>query len=103
MARPARLRRQQPDISPVGKRRDCVDQSVHEVSVLVPPPEQDDVHHVVVVLADQFHAVHVADRVAQILVAIVVIANFLHHLARLDAEPFGLAALILGLARGRAH
>jgi hypothetical protein len=100
---PARLRRQQPDVPPVGERRQRVDQGVHEVSVLVPPPQQDHVNHVFVFLADQLHAVHVADRIAQILVAIVVIANFLHHLARLDTEPFGLAALILGLARGRAH
>ena len=103
MARPARLGRQQPDVPPVGQRGQRVDQGVDEISVLVPPPQQDDVDHVVIVLADKLHAVHIADRVAQILVAIVVIADLLHHLARLDAEPFGLAALILGLARGRAH
>ncbi len=99
MARPARLGRQQPDVPPIGQRRQRVDERIDEVPVLVPPPQQDDVNHVVIVLADKLHAVHIADRVAQILVAIVVVADLLHHLARLDAEPLGLAALILGLAR----
>ena len=75
----------------------------NEVSVLIPPPQQDHIDHVVIVLVNQLHAVYITDGVAQILVAIVVIADLLHHLARLDTEPFGLPALILGLARGRAH
>jgi hypothetical protein len=36
----------------VGERGQSVDQGVHEVSVLVPPPQHDHVDHVVVVLAD---------------------------------------------------
>ena len=60
-------------------------------------------HDVVVVFVDQLHVVDLGDRFAQLLVAIIVVADFLHHLARLDAEPLSLAAFILGLARGRAH
>jgi hypothetical protein len=40
---------------------------------------------------------------SQLLVAIVVVADLLHHLARFDTEPLGLAAFVLRLARGRAH
>src|SRR5580692_12301026 len=100
---PARLRREQPDVPPVGQRREGVDQRVDEVAVAVSPPEQDHVDHVVVVLVDQLYAVYLGDRAAQLLVAIIVVADLLHHLARLDTEPLGLAAFILGLARGRAH
>jgi len=100
---PACLRREQPDVPPIGQRREGVDQRVDEVAVPVAPPQQDHVDHVVIVLVDQFHAVYLCDRAAQLLVAIIVIADLLHHLARLDTEPLGLAALILSLARGRAH
>src|SRR5271166_2937318 len=69
----ARLGREQPDVSPVGQRREGVD-------------------HVVVVLVDQLYAVYLGDRAAQLLVAIIVVAYLLHHLARLDTEPLGLPA-----------
>jgi hypothetical protein len=54
-------------------------------------------------LVNQLHAVYLGDRAAQLLVAIIVVTDLLHHLARLDTEPLGLAAFILSLARGRAH
>src|SRR5579875_1389760 len=80
-----------------------IDQRDYEVSFTVPPPHQDHVDDVVVILIDELDAIDARDRAAQLLVAIRVIAEFLHHLTRLDAEPLGLAAFILRLARGRAH
>ncbi len=75
----------------------------NEVPVPVSPPQQDHVNHVVVILVDKLYAVYPGDRAAQLLVAIIVVADLLHHLARFDTEPLGLAAFVLRLARGRAH
>ena len=57
----------------------------------------------VLVLIDKLDALDCRDRLTQLLIAIGVIAEFLHYLARFNAEPLGLAAFILRLARGRAH
>ncbi len=104
MPRPARLGGKQPDVSPVAQRCQGVDQGVHQVAVVLPEPHQDHVDDVlVVVLIDKLYALDSRDRLAQLLIAIRVIAEFLNYLARLDAEPLGLAAFILRLARGRAH
>ena len=99
----ARLRREQPDVTAVRQRGQRVDQCIHQVAVAIPPPEQDHVDDVVVVLIHELDAVHPGDRVAQLLVTVVVVAEFLHHVARFDAEPLVQAARILRLARGRAQ
>jgi hypothetical protein len=44
-----------------------------------------------------------ADGAPQLLITVVVVADLLHHLTRLDAESLGQALLIMRLARGRAH
>ena len=103
MAWPARFRRKKPDISPIGQWRECIDQSIDQVSVLVPPPQQDNVDHILILFVDQLNAVYPADRLAKLLIAVIVITDLLHHLARLNTEPLGLAAFVLRLARGRAH
>ena len=54
-------------------------------------------------VVDELNALDSRDRLAQLLIAIRVIAEFLNYLARFDAEPLSLAAFILRLARGRAH
>src|SRR3954469_23636636 len=95
------LRRQQPDVATVRQRAERVGQSVEQITVVVAPPHQHDVDHVVVVLVDQLALGDRLDGAPQLLVAVVVVADLLHHLARLDAEPFGQAAL--RLTRGRAH
>src|SRR5262249_9306352 len=100
---PARLGGQEPDIPPVGERRQRVRQGVEEITVSVAPPEQDRVDHVVVVLADKFHVLLLGDGLPQRLITVVCVADLLHHLTRLDAKSLGQARLILGRARGRAH
>ena len=80
-----------------------VHQGVHQVAVPVPPPEQDHVDDIVEVLVDKLHILHRGDRVTNLLIAVVVVSDLLHHLARLDAKPPGQVALVLRLARGRAH
>jgi len=103
MALSAGLWGEKPDISTIGQRGQGVDQRVNEVTVFLPPPHQDYIDDILIVLVDKLNAVDRRDRLAQLLIAIRVIAEFLHYLARFNAEPLGLAAFILRLARGRAH
>ena len=103
MAVSARFGREKPDVTPIGQRGQGVDQRVNEVSGHPPPPHKDHVNDVLVVLVDQLDAFNSRDRLAQLLIGIGVVAEFLHYLARFNAEPLGLAAFILRLARGRAH
>ena len=69
MPGPARLRREQHDVAAVGQRCQRVDERVDEIPVVVPPPQQDHVHDVVVVLIHQLDAVGGLDGGAQVLVA----------------------------------
>ncbi len=103
MAFPTRLGCEQPDVAAVGERRQRVHQGVDKITIAVPPPEQNHVDDVIEILVDKLHILHRADRVAHLFVAVIVIADFLHHLARLDAKPAGQVALVLRLACGRAH
>src|SRR6266851_1776549 len=64
MAFAACLRSQQQDVPAVGERRLRIDKRVDEVSVPVPPPQQDPVHYVVVVLVDQFDVLACRYRIA---------------------------------------
>jgi hypothetical protein len=100
---PARLGREQQDIAAVRERGERVYQGVDEISIAVTPPQQYAVHYVVVVLVDEFGAFQGHDRVAERLVAVIVVPDLLHHVAGLDAEPLGQVTLVLRLARGRAH
>src|SRR5690606_1515878 len=100
---PARFGRQQPDLTAVGQHGLGVAEDVEQVSVPVSEPEQHHVDDVVVVLVDQFVAGQLFDGLAQFLVAVLIPADFLHHLTRLQAESLGQAALALRLTRGRAH
>src|SRR6202021_3325961 len=99
MPRSARLGGKQPDVTPVGQWSQGIDQRVNEVAVFLPKPHEDHIDYVLVVLIDKLHAFDCRDRLAQRLVRIGVIAEFLYSLARFNAEPLGLAAFILRLAR----
>ncbi len=103
MSGSARFGGEQPDVTPIGQWSQGIDQRVNEVSVFLPKPHEDHIDYVLVVLIDKLHAFDCRDRLAQLLIGIGVIAEFLYYLARFDAEPLGLAAFILRLARGRAH
>ncbi len=103
MAGSARLWGKQPDITPIGQRSQGIDQRVNEVAVFLPKPHEDHIDYILVVLIDELYALDCRDRLAQLLVGIGVIAEFLYYLARFNPEPLGLAAFILRLARGRAH
>src|SRR5580704_12860017 len=93
----------QHDVAAVSQRGERIYQGVDEVTIAVPPPQQDAVHDVVVVLVDEFSALQCRDRIAQRLVAVVVVSNLLHHVAWLNAKPLSQVTLVLRLARGRAH
>ena len=60
---PPRLRGEQPDHPRVGERVQRVDQRIHQVAVVVPPPQQHDVDDVVRVLVDHLAAGPLGDRV----------------------------------------
>src|SRR6185312_3499631 len=103
IVRPPGLGSEQPDVAAVSERRERVRQGVEKVPVPVPPPQKDHVDHVVIVLVDKLGVLLAGDGFAQLLIAVVVVADLLHHLTRLDAKSLGQALLILRLARGRAH
>ena len=76
------LGREQPDDAVVGEDADGVDERVDEVAVLVAPPQHHDVDDVVVVLVDQLGAGDRHDGGPQVLVAVVVVPDLLHHARR---------------------
>jgi hypothetical protein len=87
VARAAGLGHQQPDDTVLGQRTDRVHERIDQVTVVLAPPEDDDVGHLVGVLVDHLTARDVDDRVTQILVGVLVPAELLHDHARLDAQP----------------
>ena len=87
MAGPAGLGHEQPHHAVVGQRGDRVDERVDQVAVVLAPPEDDDVGHLVGVLVDHLAAAQIDDGVAQVLVGVLVPAELLHDHARLDAQP----------------
>src|ERR1700678_719608 len=103
MPRSARLGGKQPDVTPVGQWSQGIDQRVNEVAVFLPKPHEDHIDYILVVLIDKLHAFDRRDRLAQLFIGIGVIAEFLHYLARFNAEPLILSSFILSLAVGRAH
>src|SRR5438128_1314836 len=62
MAWPARLWGEQPDITPVGKRGEGVDQRLRKVAVFLPEPHQDHVDNVFVILIDKLDAIDSRER-----------------------------------------
>jgi len=46
------LGREQPDVTAIGERGEGVDESIDKVAVAVPPPQQNDIHDIVVILVD---------------------------------------------------
>src|SRR5829696_10007133 len=69
----AGLGREDPDDTAVGERRDRVDERVDQIAVVVAPPEQHGVHHVVGVLVEQLVAVaQFLDRGAKVVVDVLV-------------------------------
>src|SRR6266487_1733584 len=86
VSRPARLRGEQPYHTVVGQRPDRVDQRVDQVTVAVPPPQQDHVDHVVGVLVGELATAPLDDGRPQLLVDVLVVAELLHHHAGLDSE-----------------
>src|SRR2546421_1476540 len=100
---PAGLGRQEPDGAAVGERGDRVDQGVDQVAVTVTPPEQYHVDDLVGVLVDQLAAA-VDQRVAEILVDVIVVPHLHNDHPRLDPEPVRQAPYAVGgLTSGRAH
>ena len=94
VARTAGLGHEQPDDAVVGQRGDRVHQGVDEIAVVLAPPQEDDVGHLVGVLVDHLAAREVDDGVAQVLVGVLVPAELLHDHARLDAQPRGHAGAV---------
>ncbi len=78
-----------PDDAVIGQRRDRVHQPVDEVAVVVAPPQQHHVDDLVGVLVEQLAAARVLDIGPDVVVDVVVPAQFLHDLIFLDAQPLG--------------
>src|SRR5262249_47015269 len=84
------------------QRADRVDQRVHQVAVALPPPQQDDVHHLVGLLVEQLVAGPLRDGAPEFLVGVLVVPELLDHLPGLDAEALSQAPRTC-LVRRRAH
>ena len=94
---------QQPDDATRVECGQGVHEGVDQVAVTVTPPEQHHVDDVVVALVDERAAGDLLDRGAQHGVAVLVEADFLDHLSRLNAEAGGGLTLLFGRVRGRTH
>src|SRR3954451_20426373 len=97
------LWRQQPDDAVVGQRAQSVDECVAQVTVAVPPPHHDPIDDVVVVLVDELLTGALDDRLAQILVAVVVPTDLLDDCSGGDPELVRQSVLTCRAAGGGAH
>ncbi len=70
----------------LGERGDGVHQRVDEIAVAVAPPQQHHVNHFVGVFVEQVTAALVLDIESNVVVAVLVPAQFLHNLIFLDAQ-----------------
>ena len=91
MAVAAWLRGHEPHDTVIGKRTDGIHKRINQVAVVVAPPQEHDVHHVVVVVVDEFDSISLRQRRAQLLVAILVDADLPDNAVRVDAEDTHLA------------
>ena len=98
----ARLGGEQPDHAPGGEGGQPVDESVDEVTVVVAPPQQDDVDDVLVVLVHERGTGDLLDGDPEVFVAVLVPAELLHHLAGLQRQAARPLAALRGV-RGRTH
>ena len=89
MARLARLGCQHPDHAVIGQWRDGVHQPIDQVAVVVTPPQHHDVDDFVGVLVEQLAAACLLDIGPDVVVNVIVPAQFLHNLIFLDAQPLG--------------
>ena len=83
----ADLGREQPDRAATDEVGQRVDEAVDEVTVVVAPPQQDRVDDVAVVAVDHVGVDAVLDRDAQLVIGVVVPAEFLDDHAGLEPEP----------------
>jgi hypothetical protein len=100
VARAARLRRQHPDHAVVGQRADGVDQRVHQIAVVLAPPQQDQVDDLVSVLVEQLVTATFLDGVPYGLVDVVVPPELLDDHPRLHAELARDVGQAPGILRG---
>jgi len=97
------FRREQPHHAVVGERAEGVDQGVDKITVVVAPPQQHHVDHLVGVFIDQLTAA-VDQGVAEIFIDVIVVSHLHYDHPRFYAEPVRQAAYAFcGLTSGRAH
>jgi hypothetical protein len=89
MARPPRFWGEDPDHPAVRERADGIHQGVHQVTVVLAPPQQDYVHDLVGVLVEEVTADFLLDRGTHVIIDVLVPADLLDHHVRFDTEPFG--------------
>ena len=77
---------QQPDDAMVGKRADGINQCIDQVSIVIAPPQQDNVNDIVVVVVHELDSLGGQQAVAKASIGIVVGADLPDHVARLDRE-----------------
>jgi hypothetical protein len=78
-----------PDHAVVSQGGDGVHQAVDEIAVVITPPQQDDVDHLVGVFVEQLTAARVLDVGPDVVVGVLVPAQLLHNLIFLDAQSLG--------------
>lgn len=86
MTRATRLGGQKHDGALIRERGDGIDESVHEVAVVIAPPQQDDVDHLIGILIEQGLPRGALDSLTKPGIAIGVKPDLLDHLARADSQ-----------------
>ena len=85
-----RLRREQPDDAALDEVGQGVDQPVDQVAVTVTPPVDDAVDDVLDVLVRKVRTDDGFELCAQVVVHVLVVAEFLQYLSRLETQPGGI-------------
>ena len=73
-----RLGGHQPHDSVVGERTDGVDKCIHEVAIVISPPQQHSVDDVIEILFDEIATDHFLDALAKHIIDVVVVSKFLN-------------------------
>jgi hypothetical protein len=73
-----RLGGHQPHHSVVGEWTDGVDESIHEVAIVISPPQQHSVDDVIEIFVDEIATDYFLDALAKHVIDVVVVSKFLN-------------------------
>lgn len=77
---------EQPHDAVIGKWADGVDKGIYQVAVVIAPPQEHYIDHIVVVVIDDLDTLGRSESLAQLAVGVVIGADLPHHGAGRDPQ-----------------